>query len=131
MLKRDATFPRQAKLAPEKRLRRRGPQTDDHLRLDQFHFRFQPWLAGSHFSHARLPMQPPLPAFFEFEMFDGVGHVNLCTFEGRVGESPVEDAAGGTDKRMTLDILFIAGLLADQGHTSRSRAFAKDSLRRS
>jgi hypothetical protein len=113
MLKRDATFPRQAKLVPEKRLRRRSPQADDNLRLDQFHFRLQPGLARAHFSNPRLLMQPPLPAFLEFEVFNGVGHINLCTLEGRVGESPVEDSAGGSDKRMTLDILFIAGLLAD------------------
>ena len=113
MLKRDATFPRQTKLAPEKRLRRRRPQADDNLRLDQFHFRLQPGLARTHFSNPRLLMQPPLPAFFEFEMFDGVGHINLRTLDGRVGESPVKDSAGGSDKRMALDILFISRLLAD------------------
>jgi hypothetical protein len=130
MPKRDAAFLRQTKLASEKRLRRRGPQANDNLGLDQFHFRLQPRLAGAHFSRARLLMQPSLAAFFEFEMFNGVGHINARTLDGCVGESPVEDSAGGSDKRMALQILFIARLLADQCHAGGSRAFAKDSLRR-
>src|SRR5665213_4632218 len=103
MLKRYATFLRQAKLTPEKGLRRRGAKANDHLVLDQFHFRLQPGPAGAHFSHAWLLMQPPLPAFFEFEMFDHVRHINFRTLDGRICESPVEDSPGGPDERMALD----------------------------
>src|SRR5665213_261427 len=129
MLKWNAAFLRQPKLTPEKGLRRRGPKANDNLGLDQFHFRLQPGPAGAHFSHAWLLMQPPLPAFFEFEMFDHVRHINFRTLDGRICESPVEDSPRESDKRMALDILFIPGLLADQRQVGRSRTFAKDSLR--
>ena len=126
----NAAFLRQTELGSEKRLRRSRPQANDHLRLDHFRFRLQPRLAGAHFSDARFVMQPPLPTFPEFKVLDSVSHINLDTLDGRVGENTVQDFARGTDKRMTLDILFITGLLAHQRHTGHSRTFAKDRLRR-
>src|SRR5437667_2650862 len=96
---------RDAKGSPEQRLRRGRAEADDDLGLDRRDLRLEPGVAGLDLPRPRLAVQPPLAALHPFEMLDGVGDVDAPAIDPGLGERAVEQAAGGTDERLTLEIL--------------------------
>src|SRR4029079_4466468 len=66
----------------------------------------------------RLFVNAPLATRFPFEMFDGVGDVDLAARDACILERFVEHRTGRTDKRRTLPIFLVARLLADKHHPS-------------
>jgi len=63
-------------------------------------------------------------------MFDHIGDVSQRTINRGIRQRAIENAAGRTHKGMSLEILFVARLFADQDHLRRLRSFAKDRLGR-
>jgi len=78
----------------------------------------------------RLLVQAPLAPAHPAEVLDGVGHVDAAARDAGGLQALVEDAAGGSDERLALDVLAVAGLLADQHHRGLPRAVAEHGLRR-
>jgi len=128
VLERHASFFGQAKFAPQEGLRGGRAQTNDDFRLDQFHFRLQPWLTGFDFTHPGLLVQSSFPALFELEMLHGVRYVGIRAVDGGIGQCPGQNAAGWSDKGMALDVFLISRLLTDEYEPSGLTTFAEDSL---
>jgi hypothetical protein len=63
-------------------------------------------------------------------MLDGIGDIYLPAVDPCLRQQPVEEAASRTDKRATLPVFDIAGLLAHKEHLGRWRPFSKDGLSR-
>src|SRR5689334_9992047 len=74
-----AAFLCQAVLTSKDRLRCRRSETNDNRWPDQRHLRFQPRPAGPDFKTAGFLVYPPFPALLEFEMFNCVRDVSVCT----------------------------------------------------
>jgi len=73
-------------------------------------------------------VQPSLAARLPFEMFDGVGHVNLIASQAGGPQAFVEDATGGPNEWLTLQIFLIPGDFADKHQAGTGRAAAEDGL---
>ena len=78
---------------------------------------------------ARFLMKAAFAGGLPLKVLDGVGHVDRLAIDARLDQCLVEQASGGSDKRMALEVLFIAGLLADHHYAGVSRAFTKNGLR--
>ena len=63
-------------------------------------------------------------------MLHGVGHVDARAIDSDFLESVVQYPPGRADERLALDVLPIAGLLADQHHPGPGSAIAKHRLGR-
>ena len=113
----------------EQRLSGGGAEADDQLRLNDGDLGFEPRPAGDDFRSGRVLVQATLAALFEFEMLDGVGHVDFAAVEARGGKRFVEQASGRPDERPPLQIFLIARHLADEDDLGISRSFAEDGLR--
>src|SRR5256885_16759274 len=120
---------RDPKRGAHQRLRGGGPEQHEQPRLDRLDLRFEPWPAGSHLLAVRLFVQAALAAPREAEVLDGVRHVHARPIDARCFESLVEDATGGSDEGVPLDVLAIARLLADEHQRGSTRAFPEDCLR--
>jgi hypothetical protein len=59
-------------------------------------------------------------------VLDGVGEVYLAAVDARLRHRAVEELAGRTDEGLALQVLLVAGLLADEGNGGADRAFAED-----
>ena len=70
-----------------------------------------------------------LASFFELEMLDDVGKVDVRPVNAGVGKGTVQQFSSGADEGMTLDVFFVAGFLADKDQVGMGWAFAKDGLR--
>ena len=77
----------------------------------------------------RTLVQPALAALDVLEVLDGVGDVSFGAVDADFGQRTVEDLAGGADEGAALQVLLIAGLLADEGDGSADWAFAEDGAR--
>ena len=75
-------------------------------------------------------MQADFSAGYEFEMFHGVGDVDLLAVDAGFLQCPVEHQPGGSDERFAGKVFLVAGLLADQHDLGMLRAFAEHGLRR-
>ncbi len=77
-------------------------------------------------------MNAPLPAWggCPLEVFHDVAEVHLRSRDSRVRERPVQQAAGRSHERVSLDIFAVAGLLADKHDSGMPRPFTKNGLRR-
>ena len=73
-------------------------------------------------------MDPTLAARFPFEVLDGVGQEDVAAHQAGFLERFVEHGTGGTNERMSLPILLIAGLFADEHDSRTPSSFAKDRL---
>jgi len=74
-------------------------------------------------------VNPSFPTLLEFEVLHGIGHVNVSAIDCGIRQSPVEQSSRWSDKRMTLNIFLIAGLLTDHHDPRRRRTFAENGLR--
>src|SRR5437660_3085713 len=87
-------------------------------------------MAGLDLGIVRLLVQAALAARLEFEVFDGVGHIDARTIDAGLRERAVEHRTGRTDEWLAGQILLVARLLADE-HDGRVRgAFAEHGLGR-
>jgi hypothetical protein len=68
--------------------------------------------------------RPPL------EVLDGVREVDTLPVDARARQGVVEHTPGWADERAPLDVLAIAGLLADEQNPRVRRALAENGLRR-
>jgi hypothetical protein len=65
---------------------------------------------------------------FPFEVFDGIRNVHFVARNAGFHQGFVEQSAGRPDEWMALQILLIAGLLADEDHLGVRGAFAEHRL---
>lgn len=65
---------------------------------------------------------------FPFEMFDRVGDIHFLSADPSLFQCLVQNAPRRSDKRMSLQIFLIAGLLSDKENVCMSGAFAKHRL---
>src|SRR5690348_12966326 len=68
--------------------------------------------------------------WFPFEMFDGIGDVDIPPGDPGLFQCFVQNAPGRSDKWMALQIFLVAGLLSDKDDICVSGAFAKHRLGR-
>ena len=91
--------------------------------------------ASSHGRHAPISLQfgfwwiRRFPRGLPLEVLDHVRHVGRLAVDARLQERLVQEPAGRADERASLEILSVAGLLADEHHRRPARALAEDRLR--
>ena len=90
----------------------------------------QPGLACDDVRAQRRLVQAALPAHLEAEVLDRVRLVDALVVEARALQRDVQHVAGRPDERVTLDVLAVAGLLADEHELGMLRPLAEDGLRR-
>lgn len=90
-----------------------GSEADDEFRTDGFDLGFEPRAAGVDFFHAGFLMDAEFAAGFPFEVFDGVGDVDLAAIDAGVFEALVEEFSSGADERSSLLVFLVTGLFAD------------------
>jgi hypothetical protein len=98
------------------------------MRMYGIDFRCQPGSTGRHFSRRWAFMFPTLALWLPFEVFDGVRDVHLVARDTGFHQRFIKQPAGGAHKGMPLQILLIAGLLADEDKLCMRSAFSKDGL---
>src|SRR6266571_226259 len=123
-----ATVLRDPKCGAHQRLSGCSPEKHEQARLYRLDLRLEPRPARPHLLAVRLFVEAALAAPREAEVLDGVGHVDARPFDAGGFESLVEDAAGGSDEGLALDVLAIAWLLADEHQHGATRAVAEDGL---
>jgi len=69
-----------------------------------------------------------LAATDPFEVLDGVGDVDLRAVDARVLQRLVEELPGWADEGPALQVLLVAGLLADEDDLGARLALAEDGL---
>jgi hypothetical protein len=74
-------------------------------------------------------MQPNLPARFPFEMLNSVGGVDVGPIDACGLEAFIKQLTGGSDKRLPLLVLAVAGLFPHQKNRGMGAAFSEDGLR--
>ena len=72
----------------------------------------------------------PVNALLELEVLDGVREVDGAAVDARLLEPSVELPPGRPDERPSLEVLLVAGLLADEDDARPLAALAEDRLRR-
>src|SRR5438874_4132414 len=124
-----SALPRDPEVAPEQRLSRSRAQTDQHARLDHVELGLQPGPAGRDLRPVRLLVDASLAARLPLEVLDDIGDVDLAPVDARVLQRLVEELPGRPDERLALQVLLVAGLLADEDDVSLRGALAEDGLR--
>jgi hypothetical protein len=117
-----------APFGSEDRLRRCRAQTNDDRWADQRDLSLQPGAACLQFSAIRFLMNSTLAAFFEFEVFDGIRNLDTQPVDACIAQGPIEQAASRADEGLSLTVLLVARLLADEHDGRRLRTFAEDGL---
>ena len=112
----------------EQRLRGGGAEADQRLRLDDLDLGLEPREAGRHLPAIGLLVDPALAPELVAEMLDRVRDVDVLAGDAGPLEALVEHFARGADERMSLDVLAVAGLLADQHQAGACGALAHDRL---
>jgi hypothetical protein len=85
-------------------------------------------MAGRHLGRSRLLVQAPLPTLLVLEMLHRVRDVHVRGVDPGFGQARRQDPAGRTHERVTLAVLLIAGLLADQTERGGSRPLPEHRL---
>src|SRR3954463_6450690 len=109
-----AALLRHFELTAEERLRGCGAKTNDHGGLKGLDFSFNPWLARGDLHRIWFLLNAPFSARLPFEMFDGVRNICLFPIDARFYQCFIENSAGRSDKRPSLKVLLISGLLTDK-----------------
>ena len=68
---------------------------------------------------------PRLP----FEMFDGIGHIDLRTIDPDLGKSLFHQTPRRSNERMPAQVFLVSGHLADEHNSRRNISFAENRLR--
>lgn len=123
-----ATVLRDAKRAAEKRLSCRRPETDDQLRFDRFQFGIEPRATGGDLASAGLLVNAALAPRLPLEVLDGICNVDLIPVEAGLLQTLIQKPTCGAYERPPFAVFAIAGLLAQEDHSSLSRALAEYSL---
>ncbi len=115
-LERGASVLHHAERRAEHRLGCRRAEAEDRQRRNERQLRQQPRTACADFAGARCLVQPPCGAAVPrpFEMFDGVGHVDLVAIDAGGLERAIEQQPGRSHEWMTRAIFGVARLLADR-----------------
>src|SRR5262245_52273280 len=98
----------------EQSLRRRGPQADEDIGLDDLQLLEEPWTARLDLAARRRLVNAPLGRALELEMFDRVGDVNLLARMPDLRKGFVEHGASRSDEGLALQVLLISRNLADE-----------------
>ena len=118
-----------AMLFADERLRRGGPQTNDDFGANALEFRIEPRAAGDHFGKRGFLVDTPFAAQFGFEVFHGVGDIDLGARNPGFLEGTIEKVTRGPDEWTAGEVFFIARLLSHHHDSGSGRSFAKDGLR--
>src|SRR6266436_9047834 len=109
----------------EQTARGRGAERDNGRRLHDRALEIERNLAALDFVGVGALVQAPLAAHLVLEMLYRIGDEDLGAGNSRLRQRPVEDASGRTDERLAADVLFVAGLLADEHEMSGLAALAR------
>ena len=109
-------------------LGRRDAEANDHARLHELCFRLQPGPAGRNFRGGRLFVFPTLSLGLPFEVFHGIGDIDLTPRNADFSQRLVQDLPCGTDKRFPGQVFLIARLFADEQERRMEASFAEDRL---
>src|SRR5688572_24282041 len=116
-------------ITPKQSLRSGRAKADEHLGLDNFQLRFQPWPARRDLARVRFLVNAPLPFRFPFEVLHRVRDIDLVAVDARFLQRLVEQLSRRSHERLPLQIFVVAGLFAHEHHPGRAFAFAEDRLR--
>jgi L-alanine-DL-glutamate epimerase-like enolase superfamily enzyme len=89
----------------------------------------QPRQTGRYLPAVWTLVNPALTPRLVAEMLDHVGDVDIVMRDARSLQAAVEDAAGGADERMALNVLLVPRLLTDQHQARVLRTLAHHGLR--
>src|SRR5207244_7685308 len=112
----------------EQRLCRGGAEGHEDSWGDETELPVEPGPAGGDLGGVRLVVDAPLAARLPLEVLDRVRHVHLLAVDAGRFERLVEHAAGGTDERMTCEVLLVTGLLTDEHHLRAHETFTEHRL---
>jgi hypothetical protein len=104
-------------------------EAHENLRRDHGELGVQPRPAGVDVDSVRALVDAPPAAKLVVEMLDHVGDEHLGTLDPSPLETLVQHAPGRPDEGVALDVLAVAGLLADQHQAGVTGALAEDRLR--
>src|SRR3989441_8046559 len=128
--KEPAAVPEQAEIGGDDRARRRRAEADEHLGLDRRDLGLHPGAAGRQLAQARRLVDAALAALDELEVLDSVRDVEPLPVQAHRDQRAVEHLARRADERRALQILLIAGLLADEDDAGIGGAAPQDPLGR-
>src|SRR5215469_15278962 len=117
-----------AKSTPQQGLGCGCAETNDYLRLYQVDLDLQPLMASRDLDRIRLLVNSTFAARLPLEMLDRVGHIGDTTIDAGLFQCFIQQSAGGANKGTSLQVLLVAGLLADEHNASARLAFAEDRL---
>ena len=125
-------IPGHPEILAKQSLRRTGTKADENLRLHNFQLRIQPGAARFNFRMARFLVNAPLAALrsFPLEMLHNIRDVYLGAVDPHLDQNFVQKPPRGPDKRMSLPVFVIAGLLPHKHDQSLGRPLSKDGLSR-
>src|SRR2546430_7348452 len=112
--KETATVPEHAEIGGDDRARRRRAEADEHLGLDRRDLGLHPGAAGRELAQPRRLVDAALAALDELEVLDRVRDVEPLPVQAHLDQRAVEHLARRANERRALQILLIAGLLADE-----------------
>ncbi len=115
-------------MRPDYGVRSRCAQANDEPRLHDTKFRIKPRFTSNNLRGRRFLVDSALTALFEFEMFHGVGDIDVCAVNSSIGEGAVQKRTRRSDKGASSQILSIAGLLSDQHNPRSDRTFSQNRL---
>lgn len=76
----------------------------------------QPGFASHRMGQIRLLVDPPLAALDEAEVLDRVGQIGVLLSDPCLVHRAMQQAPGRPDERLTVTVLHVSGLLADEHH---------------
>jgi hypothetical protein len=87
--------------------------------MDSCNFPFEPWTASYYFECARFFVEPDFASWLPFEVFDGIGNVDIRPVDSSRLKALIKKLARGSYKWLPLLILMIARLLANEKDRGR------------
>ena len=84
--------------------------------------------AGGDFSGRRFFVLAALALWFPFEMFYGIGDIDVVSRDPGFGQGLIQDVSCRTDERMTGSVFLVARLFADQDDLGMTCPFSEDGL---
>ena len=125
-----STIAHDAHLGSQKCRDRGGAQRHDRGGPHERQLLIEPHAARQNLFPAGPLVDAAFAARLPLEMFDGVRQIHLRRIAAGFDDDLAQEASGGPDKRLSLDIFDIARLLAHQHHVSCSGTRSKHRLRR-